>query len=242
MHALLKEKRLLVLSLLIFTNVLVCIVGSLVDANLTVRISKTLIVVFTFVVYLLFREKETLFLGIFLFSLTLSELLLHYYYFFKHDISIILLNILSVITYVSLFNHLIANVKISVLFKKYLWHSLIALFIGIFAFLKLNELLNYHNKMFNDLSFVVDLSYNIFIVLILIFSFLHYLYYKNKKALFLFLGAFGIALSNFIEVVSYYAQEFVFHLFVFNTILFSITFYFLLRFITYEYFIVFNKK
>lgn len=235
MYALLKDKKLFILSLLILIAVIVCIIGSFTNAFLTVRISKTLIVIFTFVLYLVYREKGTLFLGIFLCSMSLSELLLQYYYFFKDANSILMLNVLTVVTYMSLFNHLIANIKISVLFTKYLWQSLLAFVIGVFAFVKLNELLNFHNMMFNDVSFVVDISYNIFIILILIFSFLFYIYYRNKKALFLFLGSFGIALSNFIEVVSYYTKEFAFQMHIFNAILFCASFYFLSRFITYEY-------
>lgn len=235
MNTLLKDKKLAFLSLIILINILICIIGVLAEVNLLIDISKTLIITLTALVYLFYKEKETLFFGMFLFFLTLSEYLFHYYTFNKNDVIELILRILYVIVYASLFNQVVADIKFFILLRKHFFMTIIALSLGVFVFVKFNDILNYHNMMFNDLRFAIDLSHYLFIILTLVFSLLHYVYHKSRKSLFLFLGAFCISVGNYIEIATYYFTDYIYYIYILNVIIFCLAFFFFWRFITYNY-------
>lgn len=199
-----KERFVLVL-ILLFS--IVFAVSTLLNLGLSYHISRLLIIAMFFVLYLFSDKTENFFLGLFLLAMAISETAYCIHFFYKHTLLFYIGSIANTIAYVCLFNHVIIDVKLSILFKKYVPHVIGALVVGIFGFVILNDMLGYHENTFKDFLYLMDLSYNLFIVLVFVFSFLNYIYKGNKKALILFIACLCIVVSEFLWIFSLFSSN-----------------------------------
>ncbi|WP_299890537.1 hypothetical protein [uncultured Lacinutrix sp.] len=214
---------------LLLISGLTFLIGASFYMGFITRIARSGIIMFTYILYLLYKKPGDMFFGIFLLSTLLLEILFYFSYYFDFFRSESLNGILCLISYISLFNHLALGTKILVVAKKYFYHLIISLLIGVLAFLKLNAFLSYHYTGFANS--ILHLSYNIFVVLALLFSFFNYLSKKDNKAIMLFVASISLVLLEFLDLASYYNNG--------NSILrffrasfFLLGFYFLYRYIT----------
>ncbi len=199
-----KERFVLVL-ILLFS--IVFALSTLLNFGMSYYVSKLLIIAMFFVLYLFSNKAENFFLGLFLLAITISETSYFINFFYKNTILFHTGSITNTIAYICLFNHVIVDLKLSVLLKKYMLHLIASIAVGVYGFVLLNDMLGYHNNAFKDFIYLMDLSYNIFIVLVFIFSFLNYVYKGNKKALVLFLACLCIVVSEFLWVFSLFSSE-----------------------------------
>jgi hypothetical protein len=199
-------KERLVLALILLFSVVFAI-STLLNLGMSYHISRLLIITMFFVLYLLSNKTENFFLGLFLLAIALSEAAYFIHFFYKNVMLFYIGSIANTIAYICLFNHVIVDVKFSVLFKKHILHLIISIAIGVYGFVILNDMLSYHDNTFKDFLYVMDLSYNLFIVLVFIFSFLNYVYKGNRKALMLFIACLCIVVSEFLWVFSLFSSE-----------------------------------
>lgn len=197
-------KQKIILILLLFAAVLFT-VGALMHLAVLTRISRTVIILLTFILYILHRKPGELFFGIFLLFILFSEAIIYYYLFSKVSSNNKLLDIVYLLSYLAFFNHVALSIKIKSILKKYPYHIVVSLIVGVFAFVKLNNLLSYHYTS-GIASSILDFSFNLFVILSLLFSFFYYLSNKSKRALMLFFASFCIVLLEYLKVASYYLK------------------------------------
>ena len=195
-----------VLSLILLSSV-VFAVSTLLSFNLSYHISRLLIIAMFFVLYLFSNKTENFFFGLFLLATAISETAYFIHFFYKKTFLFYIGSIVNTIAYICLFNHVIVNLKLSVLFRKYVLHLIVSLAIGIYGFMLLNSMMGHHDNTFKDFLYVMDLSYNLFITLVFVFSFINYVYKGNKKTLILFVACLCIVASEFLWIFSLFSSD-----------------------------------
>lgn len=205
------------------------ILGASFHLGFVTRIARSGVIAFTFFLYLIYKKPGDLFFGIFLLSTLFLETLYYFSYYFDFLRNESLFGVFCLVSYMSLFNHLALGTKILMIIKKYYYHLIISLIIGVLAFLKLNAFLSYHYTGFANS--VLHLSYNIFVVLALLFSFFNYLSKKDNRALMLFVASISLVFLEFLDLASYYINGGNLLRF-FRASFFLVGFYFLYRYIT----------
>ncbi len=174
--------------------------------------------------YFVTVKPKTLFFLLFLVCYSLSELAFYiidfipylYYYFIGNTLSMLSYAFLLVEACKSVCGiHVIKNFKI---------HIVVLMGLNTYIAYILQEAVNPFLEMTNE--YLIEITYNIVMLLLLSVSLLNYFYKEHKKSLFLFLGALCIVFSEVINVAYLYVA----HQNILNFIsvsLFVLAFYFL---------------
>lgn len=169
-------------------------------------------------------KNKTLFFCLFLISYALSELMFFavshipylYYYFIG--------NILSMLSYVFLLLEVCKYVCALRVLKNFKIHTVVLIGLSIYIAYVLQQAINPYLEM--TAEYLVEITYNIIMLLLLSLTLLNYFNKDDKKSLFFFFGALLIVFSEVINVAYLYVA----HQNLFNFLsvsLFVLAFYFL---------------
>lgn len=210
-----------------FTSVY--IISFFIDDQLIHDGSRAIVVVLVLIKFLFHKKQGQLFFGLFLAFFSIAEITL-LFDFIYNNFSYYVGNISYILSYMCLFNHSIIEMNLKRLFKKFIFHIIVLLGLGSYLFYALYNMINYHNIKLPTINYIIEFSYNLFIILVLLFSFLHYIYHMTKKSLVFFIACFALVFSELIQV-SYLFIEEVRILNTFNSLIFVFGFYFVYKYI-----------
>ena len=157
------------------------------------------------VLYCITVRPKTLYFCLFLISYSLSELLfftidyIPYLYFYYIG------NTLSMLSYTFLLLEVCRYVCAKHVLKNFKIHIIVLTGLNFYIAYILQEAINPYLEM--TLEYMVEITYNIIMLLLLSVSLLNYLYKDDNKSLFFFLGALCIVFSEVINVAYLYVSH-----------------------------------
>lgn len=176
------------------------------------------------ILYFVAIKKKTLFFSLFLVFYSLSELILFIIDFMPYIYYYYIGNSLVVISYIFLLIEICQSVCVVHVFKNFKIHLVVLTGLNIYIAYILQEVVNPYLEFTNE--YILEMSYNIVMLLLLSLSLLNYLYKDNKKTLFLFIGTLCIVFSEVINIAYLYVSQ-INLLTVLSTSLFLLAFFFL---------------
>jgi len=174
--------------------------------------------------YFVSVKPKTLFFSLFLLCYSLSELaffiidLIPYLYFYYIG------NILSMLSYTFLLLEVCKSVCGFYVLKNFKFHIIVLTGLNIYIAYILQEAINPYLELTTE--YLIEITYNIVMLLLLSISLLNYFYKDDKKSLFFFFGALSIVFSEVINVAYLYVAHHNLLNFV-SVTLFLLAFYFL---------------
>ncbi len=176
------------------------------------------------VLYFVSVYPTTLFFSLFLVFYSLSELIVFiidyipYFYFYLSG------NILSMLSYAFLLIEVCKSVCTLHVLKNFKIHIVVLTILNIYIAYVLQETISPYIEF--TTQYLIEISYDVVMLLLLSVALLNYIYKDDKKSLFFFFGALCIVFSEVINV----AYMYVIHQNIFNFLsvsLFVLAFYFL---------------
>jgi len=156
------------------------------------------------VLYYVTIKPKTLLFGLFLICYSLSELMFFIIDFIPYIYYYFIGNILSMLAYAFLLVEICKFVCGIHVIKNFKIHIIVLIGLNIYIAYILQEALNPHIKMTNE--YLVEITYNIVMLLLLSVSLLNYFHKDDKKSLFLFFGSLCIVFSEVINVAYLYVS------------------------------------
>lgn len=158
-----------------------------------------------FILYSKTKKEKQPFFCLFLLFFLLADLNL-IVALFSYDIAYYLGNSLYIIAYVFLIIHLVFKMNLKRLLQKNIYQIIVLFCLGTYLFYSLISMLNHHTNLIRISDFIIEYSYNLIIILVLIFSLLHYLYFMNKKSLVFFMAGMFLSFSELIHVAYLFVE------------------------------------
>lgn len=204
---------------LLFVTFAVCEFNQL---HICSEIAKALIVPVFTILYFISVPKKSIFFTWFLILFSISELLVFSEFFFDFetmtddellkfdDVYYVLGNSLYIIAYCLLFYDIYRILDIKKVFKNFSIHLLVLTILNIYIIYVLLTIVktDYDEVLkIRTFEFVIELIYNIVMLLVLTISLISYFYNDNKKSLLLFFGSICIVFSEVIQVAYFYISD-----------------------------------
>ena len=150
-------------------------------------------------------RKPNLFFAIFLICYSVADLMVFivdsmpyiYYYFIG--------NALYTMAYIAILIKILKSVSFSHILKHFKLHLIVLLGLNIYIAYVLQIIVNPYMEMTNE--YVIEITYNISMLLVLSSSLLNYLYRDDRKSLLMFLGSLSIVFSEVIGVAYLYVAQ-----------------------------------
>jgi len=177
-----------------------------IDEHIFHNIARVIGIVLILILFLYNKNQGQLFFGLFLLFLSIAEITFLFYYI-DSNVVYYIGTVSYIISYMCLFNHCITDMSSKQLFKKFVFHIIVLMCLGIYLFYELYKMMNYHNIELPTPYYILELSYNLFVVFVLIFSFLHYIYHMSKKALIFFIACLALTCSELIQFSFLFIEE-----------------------------------
>ncbi len=111
------------------------------------------------------------------------------------------------LAYLSLLVFLFKKMNFKPVIKRFRIHLIILLSFGAYLFISIYSMLWPETRGFNLVYWMYDILYNTLFILVLITSFVYYLYRDTKKSLLLFLACMFIVFSELVQVAYYYIEK-----------------------------------
>ncbi|QXP58233.1 hypothetical protein [Olleya sp. HaHaR_3_96] len=110
-------------------------------------------------------------------------------------------NCLNIVAYASLIIFLVKGIKLKRLFREFKLHLIILLIFNAYIIYVLNQMIMQDDDLaVNSIDFIMEVTYNVLILLVLSLSLIHYLYHDTKQGLLLFLASVCIVFSEMVQV------------------------------------------
>lgn len=206
------DKLVKILPFILLALVLFMVTGAF---NVTVRIASFIYaIIYAVLLFLQFKNKSkahviTLSLVFFLFAEILSaSISAEYLGAIYHSV-----NGLYIIAYSCLIYFLFTRLDISLVWQKLKYFILVlSAFLAFFMFYLNDIMLDERGMVLWSFSFFIETLYNFIILLLLVLSFINFLYYDSKKGLLLFLACILLVFSEMIQLTYIYIinNEFLF--------------------------------
>ncbi|NCO63041.1 MAG: hypothetical protein GW839_04780 [Flavobacteriales bacterium] len=150
-------------------------------------------------------NKPNLYFAIFLICYSVSDLMVFivdyipylYYYFIGNG--------LYIFAYIALLIKILQTISFSHIVKHFKLHIVVLLALNIYIAYVLQIIVNPYMVMTNE--YVIEITYNISMLLVLTSSLLSYLYRDDRKSLLMFLGSLSIVFSEVIGVAYLYVAQ-----------------------------------
>ncbi|WP_292948551.1 hypothetical protein [Olleya sp. UBA1516] len=194
------------------------------------------ILVFPFFAYLYYSQtKQTNhYFGFFLIGFSLVEILKIVFYG-NDTMAYYVANYLVIATYTSLIIFLVKDFNIKLLLKEFKLHIIVLLIFNAYIIYVLNQMIMQDAKLaVYSLDFIIEVTYNVLILLVLSLSLIHYLYHETKQGLLLFLASVCIVFSEMVQVAYLFISS-AYLLQMVYTALIGVGFYFLYVYIKIKY-------
>ena len=150
------------------------------------------------------HKKQTLFI-VFLLAYSISDLMVLIVNYIPYLVYDYVGNGLYIIAYLSLLVKMLKSLSFFEIVKNFKLHLIVLIALNIYIAYVLQVIINPYVSMTNE--YIVEIIYNISMLLLLSVSLLNYFYKDNKKALFMFLGSLSIVFSEVIGVAYIYVGE-----------------------------------
>ena len=160
------------------------------------------IVVFPLLTYLYFchAKGRNIFFGFFLIAFSIVEIL-KIIFDTSNALAYYTANCLNIVAYASLVIFLVQDIKTERLFKEFKLHLFILFVFNAYIIYVLNQMIMQDEDLVvNSIDFVIEVTYNVLILLVLSLSLIHYLYHDSKQGLLLFLASVCIVFSEMVQV------------------------------------------
>lgn len=172
-------------------------------------ISKSLIVPVFAILYFVSVPKKSPYFTWFLVLFSISELSMFMEYFIEtdemFDLYYLIGNCLYIYAYCLLFYDVYRTLDMKKIFKNFAIHLLVLTILNIYIIYVLLTIVNPYVS--GSFLFVVELIYNIVMLLLLTISLIGYFYNDNKKSLLIFFGSICIVFSEVIQVAYFYISD-----------------------------------
>ncbi len=109
------------------------------------------------------------------------------------------------IAYTTLLVFILLKMKFSKIVKHFSMHLVVLFLFGGYLLFTMEELPDASGYVLSD--YLVYTIYNLLFILVLIFSFINYLYHDLRKALILFLACLCIVMSELVQIIYYYVDK-----------------------------------
>ncbi len=151
-------------------------------------------------------NKKNIFFVLFLITFFIAEFV-YVFRFNNHSLSYYLSNINYALSYIFLFVHIVLNINFRTLLKQFVFHLIILIALGGYIFYALDNMMSYHEHNVIPTSYyVIESVYNLFVILVFVFSFLQYIHDMNKRSLLLFLASLFLCFSELTQVAYFYIK------------------------------------
>ncbi|MFD2552130.1 hypothetical protein ACFSQP_09915 [Bizionia sediminis] len=202
--------------ILIFFIIAFCVIFTLLQINGKTELSglsKALIAPLFALMYFINVEKKTRYFSLFLIAFSAAELFVFVEYFslkapqINLDAVYVIGNLFYMLSYVFLIIEVSKTINFRKALKNYIVHILILMALNIYIVYVLLTIVFPSFPKGAELFIMVELVYNIIMLLLLSISLISYFYNDNKKTLFLFFGSICIVFSEVIQIAYYYVAE-----------------------------------
>lgn len=116
-------------------------------------------------------------------------------------------NLCFILSYLSLFFEINKNVSLNKIIKRFPVHLIILLALDIYSVVLVSDISLKSGYLTSTLDFVIEVVYNIVIMLLLTMALVNYISRDSKKAMNLLVGALCIVFSEVIQVAYFYVSE-----------------------------------
>lgn len=157
------------------------------------------------VLYCVTVKPKTLYFCLFLISYSISELLFFAIDYIPYVYIYYVGNILSMLSYAFLLLEVCRHVCIKHVLKNFKIHIIVLTGLNVYIAYILQEAIDPHLEM--TFEYLLEVTYNVVMLLLLSVSLLNFLYKDDKKSLIFFLGALCIVFSEVINVAYLYVSH-----------------------------------
>lgn len=202
-------------NILIFFIIALCVAFTFFQVNdkeYLSGMSKALIAPLFTVLYFINVQERSRYFMLFLLIFSFSELSVFVEYSaifgrLKRNLVYVIGNSLYIIAYCFLIAEVFKTINVRNVLKNYSIHIIILLVLSIYIAYVLFTIVNPKFAYIEEYLIIIELVYNIVMLLLLIVSLISYFYNDNKKTLFLFLGSICIVFSEVIQIAYFYITD-----------------------------------
>lgn len=155
--------------------------------------------------YFLDESKKNLFFIIFLLCYSIADLMIFVTDLIPYQIYYFVGNGLYIIAYLSLLIKILKSVSFLHIIKHFKLHLLVLVALNIYIAYVLQIIVDPFLQITNE--YIIEIVYNISMLLVLTASLLNYFYRDDRKSLFLFLGSLSIVFSEVLSVAYMYVAQ-----------------------------------
>ncbi|TYA57258.1 hypothetical protein [Formosa maritima] len=199
-------------NILIVTIILLCFSFALFEFQeeyFISSISKSFIVPLFTLLYFINEKNKSPFFTWFLLLFSISELMVFAEFYIQtdraFDLYYMIGNLLYIFAYILLLIEVCNSLNFKLVLKNYKAHLVVLTLLNVYMVYVLITIVN--PFMFNSFMIVIELTYNIVMLLLLTFSLIAYFYNDDKKSLALFLGSLSIVFSEVIQIAYFYITD-----------------------------------
>lgn len=190
----LKINRIHCFNIIFLISALIYVFALFRDMELLLRVASTFISGLLLLLYVLRVQKKIDVFVCSLFFFFISESF--YFVGLSHKmVAYYIGNTFSILAYVSFFAYLISGMSFKRLFKELLFYVIILLALGVYLFYQMDVMVRLGTGVYS-FNYLLESVYSLFVVLVLVFSVIHYLYYIHEKRLLLFLSGLFLSFSE----------------------------------------------
>jgi len=170
------------------------------------------LLIFPILIFLFFKKSnryDKFFLG-FLICFALAEI--SYYYIYANGVvegpMLLVCNAMFILGYTFLIVFIISNLNLKQLIKRLPIQIAVLSIVGIYLFLEINAMIPFQKtNLFTLSDGVLNVIYNLIIIIALNLSLLNYFYNDSRLALRLLLACTALIFSEFFQIVYYYGHD-----------------------------------
>ncbi|TYB79657.1 hypothetical protein [Bizionia myxarmorum] len=176
------------------------------------NMSKALIAPLFTVLYFINVQERSRYFMLFLLVFSFSELSVFVEYSavfgkLKRNLVYVIGNSLYIVAYCFLIAEVFKTINVRNVLKNYFIHIIVLMVLSIYISYVLLTIVNPRFTYTEESLIIIELVYNIVMLLLLMVSIISYFYNDNKKTLFLFLGSICIVFSEVIQIAYFYVTD-----------------------------------
>lgn len=155
--------------------------------------------------YFLHVKKRSLYLILFLVFHSISDILVLFSQYMSDDVDYFVGNTLYVLAYIALAIEIAKDLSISYILKHYLFSIIVLFLLNVYISYVLLQIISTYLDV--GIKYVLELVYNISMLIILSLSLLNYFCKDSRKAFYILVGAICIVFSEVISIAYLYVSD-----------------------------------
>ncbi|WP_203256983.1 hypothetical protein [Hyunsoonleella ulvae] len=155
--------------------------------------------------YFLHVKKRSLYLILFLIFHSISDILMLFSQYMSDDVDYFVGNTLYVLAYIALAIEIAKDLSISYILKHYLFSIIVLFLLNVYISYVLFQIISTYLDV--GIKYVLELVYNISMLIILSLALLNYFCKDSRKAFYILVGAICIVFSEVISIAYLYVSD-----------------------------------